>query len=94
MGNEMSKAATAKQEHWVTKVKKSPVLDVDRSEEFRWLKENAEAYSGRWVAVSRNELVADAQTLKELLKEIQSRALDRRPLVHHLHPTPSALANR
>jgi len=80
----MSQAVVAKQRDPVTRVKKSTVLDVDRSEEFRWLKENAEAYSGRWVAVSRNELVADAQTLKELQKEIGSKTLDRRPLVHRL----------
>jgi hypothetical protein len=80
----MSQAVAAKQRDSVTRVKRSSALDVDRSEEFQWLKENAETYSGRWVAVSRNELVADAPTLKELLQEIGSRALDRRPLVHHL----------
>ncbi|MEA2693216.1 MAG: hypothetical protein QOJ16_2603 [Acidobacteriota bacterium] len=76
--------AVAKQGDRSAKVKRSSVLDVDRSEEFQWLKENAQTYSGRWVAVSGNELVADALTLEELLKETSSRVLARRPLVHRL----------
>jgi hypothetical protein len=66
------------------KIKKSAVLDIDRSEEFRWLKENAEAYSGRWVAVSGYQLVAAAKTLEALLKEVRSRVLDCSPLLHRL----------
>jgi len=56
------------------RVRKSNRLDRDRSPEYRWLKERGTAYSGQWVAVLGEELLAHAGTLKDLLtqlKEIQ-----------------------
>ncbi|HZF11390.1 MAG TPA: DUF5678 domain-containing protein [Thermoanaerobaculia bacterium] len=53
------------------RVRKSSQLDRDRSPEFRWLKERGAAYSGQWVAVLGEELLAHADTLKELLIRLE-----------------------
>jgi len=58
------------------------ITDADRSQEFRWILANRDAYRGRWVAVQGTELVADAASFAEL----QSRIKDLKsvPLVHRI----------
>lgn len=66
------------------RVKTSMRSDVDRSAEFRWLDRNGLRFRGRWVALLGEELVASAETLKELLARIQVISLTGRPLLHHI----------
>jgi hypothetical protein len=58
--------------------------DVDRTPEFNWLKANGSVYSGKWVALVGENLVACAETLDELLAEIEGRSFVHNPLVHHI----------
>jgi uncharacterized protein DUF5678 len=58
--------------------------DVDRSAEFHWLKTQADAYQGKWVALVGENLVASCDSLKDLLAEIRSQQFERTPLIHHL----------
>lgn len=66
------------------RVKASSKRDVDRSAEFRWLDLNSARFRGKWVALLGDNLVASADTLKELLAELKGLTLEGRPLVHHL----------
>lgn len=66
------------------RVRKSSVRGVDRSPEFRWLKANIELYRGKWVALVGERLVADADTLRDLLVYLRTSPPPRRPLIHHI----------
>ncbi len=58
------------------------ITDMDRTQEFEWIRANRDAYRGRWIAIQGNELVADAPSFAEL----QSRIKDLKsvPLVHRI----------
>jgi hypothetical protein len=58
------------------------VTDVDRTQEFRWIVANCDAYRGRWVAIQGGELVADAPSFAELQSRIKN--LEGVPLVHRI----------
>ena len=58
--------------------------DVDRTPEFNWFRANWDAYRGKWVAVSGEELVACEDSLKELLAKLNERQFEREPLLHHI----------
>jgi hypothetical protein len=66
------------------RVKRSPRKDVDRSPEFRWLKEQGSRYLGQWVALSGETLVAHSSTLKELLAKLEGKEFERTPLIHRI----------
>ncbi len=66
------------------RIKKSDRLDVDRSSEFRWLRENSSRFQGQWVALVGNELVASAASLADLLAQLKSTPPASSPLIHHL----------
>lgn len=66
------------------KIRKSDRLDVDRSSEFRWLRENSSKFQGQWVALVGNGLVASASSLAELLAQLKSNPPVSSPLIHHL----------
>jgi hypothetical protein len=66
------------------KIKKNNKLDVDRSPEFLWLRENSLKFQGQWVALVGNGLVASAATLAELLAQLKSTPPMSKPLIHHL----------
>jgi hypothetical protein len=56
----------------------------DRSAEFHWLKTKAEPYRGQWVALLGEELVASAETLKDLIARLNEIAPARKPLIHRI----------
>ena len=58
--------------------------DVDRTPEFNWFRANWDAYRGRWVAVSGENLVACENSLEELLAKLNERKFEREPLLHHI----------
>ena len=58
--------------------------DVDRTEEFRWLARNRDEYRDRWVAVRGEDLVASAESLKELRQILRDREFEIPPLIHHI----------
>jgi hypothetical protein len=58
--------------------------DADRTEEFRWLAEHGDDYRGRWVAVRGKDLVACAESLKELREMLRDREFEIPPLVHRI----------
>jgi len=68
------------------RVKKSDKRDVDRSPEFRWLKEHWDEHQGQWVALVGENLVASSDTFKGLLAQLEPLrpGFERRPLIHHL----------
>ena len=66
------------------KIRKSDRLDVDRSSEFRWLRENSSKFQGQWVALVGSGLVASAASLAELLAQLKSSPPASSPLIHHL----------
>jgi hypothetical protein len=62
---------------------KSTMERIDRRREFDWLRAHEEEYRGKWVAVLEDQLISEARTLDELMREVRQRALPHRPLVHH-----------
>ena len=61
-----------------------PADAPDRTLEFAWLREHAARYRGRWVALVRDELLASANELETVLRELRARGLEARALVHHI----------
>jgi hypothetical protein len=66
------------------RVTTSSKRDVDRSAEYRWLDLNSTRFRGKWVALLGEELVASADSLKELLAQIRTAQAEGKPLVHHV----------
>jgi len=64
------------------RVSRSPAREPDRTRAFVRLKELAPGLRGRWVALSEDDVIASAKTLKELLAVIQPMTLEYPPLVH------------
>ena len=58
--------------------------DVDRTEEFRWLVQHSDEYRDRWVAVRGKDLVASAESLKELRQILRDREFEIPPLIHRI----------
>ncbi len=65
-------------------ITKTQASDVNRSREFRWLRTQASAYRGKWVAVDGDTLVAEADSLRELLETLRTSKRSRPPLVHRV----------
>ena len=65
-------------------VKRVDRRDVDRSREYRWLRAEAAKYRGRWIAVDGDNLVASANTLRELRQMLKGLVLPRAPLLHRV----------
>jgi hypothetical protein len=66
------------------RVRRSAAREPDRSRAFARLTEEAPKLRGRWVALSEDEVVASAETLKELLAIVQPMPLEYPPLVHFI----------
>jgi hypothetical protein len=60
-------------------------LGVDRTPDFQWLKDHAAEHRDRWVALFAGELLAEAETLKELLVLLKEHPSGQKALVHRLY---------
>ncbi|HET9227632.1 MAG TPA: hypothetical protein VFR31_13250 [Thermoanaerobaculia bacterium] len=65
-------------------IRKLDMRDVDRTGEYRWLKENGRNYRGKWVAVAGESLVLATDSLKELLVRLKDMDTPVEPLIHHI----------
>jgi hypothetical protein len=64
------------------RVVRSSHREPDRSRAFARLEEEAPRLSGRWVALSEDDVIASAESLQDLLSAIRPMALEFPPLVH------------
>jgi hypothetical protein len=62
----------------------SPRRDRNRAREYEWLRQHANEYRGRWVAVSGAGLVATAHTLRDLRQRLQATGEGPTALVHYV----------
>jgi hypothetical protein len=62
----------------------SSELEPDRTPEFTWLREHAKDYSGQWVILAADQLLAHSVDLKEALAVIKNLKTSRRPLLHYI----------
>ena len=58
--------------------------DVDRREEYHWLRQHANEYRGRWIALVGGTVVAHAPTLRELQAHLALLELPRTPLLQRI----------
>lgn len=65
-------------------VKRVERRDVDRSQEYRWLRTEGRKYHGRWVALEGDRLLASAPSLRELREALKATPLPRAPLLHRI----------
>lgn len=65
-----------------SKATRSAVRFPRREEELRWLDEHRDQYKGRWVALLGNELIASADTMKQLLDAVAAKNIEGSPLIH------------
>jgi len=66
------------------RIKPVQKLDVDRTAEYAWLRNEGHKHRGRWVALEGNTLLAEAPTLKELRQGLKTMTLVRPPLLHRM----------
>ena len=59
-------------------------VDVDRTNDLRWLTDNGAQHRGRWVAIHAGMLAAEAMTLDELLERVGTLDLPQAPLIHFI----------
>lgn len=55
---------------------------ADPRPSYEWLKKNAANYRGKWVGLDKGELVAACDTLEEVLRALEGRAVGD-TVVHH-----------
>lgn len=65
-------------------VKRVERRDVDRSQEYDWLRTEGHRYRGRWVALEGSRLLAATPTLRELREVLKTMPLPRAPLLHRI----------
>lgn len=66
--------------------KSNPLVEPSTSEEIDWLTDPPENARGRWVALIGRQVVAMADSARELKKTLRSLDLARSPLVHRVAP--------
>jgi uncharacterized protein DUF5678 len=66
------------------KIRRIDERDVDRTGEYRWLKQNARDFQGKWVALAGESLVLSTDTLKELLARLKEIETPVKPLIHRI----------
>ncbi|MFN0121359.1 MAG: DUF5678 domain-containing protein, partial [Blastocatellia bacterium] len=54
-----------------------PVPYKDRTREFEWLAQNANAYAGKWVALEGDQLIACGDDGVRVLREAREKGIDR-----------------
>ncbi len=62
----------------------SPARDVDRTQEYRWLRTHWHEFRGQWIAVDGDTVVAASRSLKELREKLKALQLNRPPIVHRV----------
>jgi hypothetical protein len=62
----------------------TPVRDVDRACEYRWLQDNWQSFRGQWIALDGDTVLASGASLKELRERLTALRLTRPPLVHRI----------
>jgi hypothetical protein len=60
------------------------VRDVDRTREYRWLREHWQEYRDQWIAVDGDTVLASARSLEELREILRELSMTRPPLVHRI----------
>ena len=65
-------------------VRRVPKRDVDRRQEYDWLRAHAREYRGSWVALVGGNLLACAPTLRELKEQLRTMDLSKPPLLHRV----------
>lgn len=76
--------------HWMevlspATVRAVPEVEMDRSEDLRWLEDHGDSYPDQWVAVLAGSLVAHAPTLRELELILDEEAPGAPVLLHRFH---------
>jgi hypothetical protein len=56
----------------------------DRTEAYRWLDENGQAFRGQWIALGDKGLLAASPNFDELLETLKGKSPDVLPLLIHL----------
>lgn len=57
---------------------------ANRNLEYKWLETESHKYSGQWVALDGDQLLAYAQSLRDLRNKLQMTRHARPPLIHHV----------
>jgi len=66
------------------KVKIREKQDIDRQKDYDWLRDHAQEYTGRWVALHNGQLLAAAATLRDISEKLKVLRLSRPPLLHRI----------
>jgi transcriptional regulator with XRE-family HTH domain len=62
-----------------------PARPIDRSRELRWLADHRQQYSGQWVALAGDRLIASGLNPKDVFRAARRSGVNR-PLVHRVEP--------
>lgn len=65
-------------------VRRMQKRDVDRTQEFDWLRAHGREYRGRWVALVGSNVLASTATLRELLEQLRTTDVSKPPLLHRV----------
>jgi hypothetical protein len=68
----------------VPTTKTSQKRDIDRAQDYQWIRNYAQDYRGKWVALDNGRLLATASSLRELLDCVKALHLESPPLVHQI----------
>jgi len=66
------------------KTRTTPRRDIDRRNDYEWIRRNREAYRGQWVALDEGRLLIAASSLHELREQLKALQLERLPLIHRI----------
>jgi hypothetical protein len=58
---------------------------VDRAPDFQWLKDHANEYRGRWVALFGGELLAHGDSLSDVVVQLEEHPSRNRALLHRIY---------
>ncbi|MGH7845164.1 MAG: hypothetical protein ACREQW_08350 [Candidatus Binatia bacterium] len=59
--------------------------DIDRKQDYQWIRDHAEEYRGQWIALNNGQLLANAASLRELMDCVKALRLECPPLVHQIN---------
>jgi len=64
--------------------KSSQKRDIDRTLDYQWIRDHAQDYRGRWVALDNGKLLGAATSLRDLLDRLKLLRSEHRPLLHQI----------